>query len=95
MVSCIPCTETAPRDTSNTYTGGKDDAAPDAVCSFMLTIKVLEEMHARTRAQCVVFRHASGNKYDNATIDSDFKLILNFWTATRDPAVPEAADQRA
>ena len=81
--SCIPCTETAPMDTSATCAAEGDDHAPDAVRSFTLTIKVLQEMHAQTRAPRVGVRHASGDKYDNATIDSDFNLILNFWSATR------------
>ena len=95
MESCGPCTKTNPMDTSNTYTGAEDDAAPDAVRSFTLTIKVLQEMHARTRAPRAGVRHATGDKYDNATIDSDFKLILDLWSATRCRAVPEAADRRA
>ncbi len=73
MKSCGPCTETTQIYTSNTYTGAEDDAAPDAVRSFTLTIKVLQEMHARTRAPRAGVRHATGDKYDSATIDSDFK----------------------
>ena len=90
--SFAPCPDTAPMDTSNTSTGAEDDAAPDAVRSFTLTIKVLQNIHARTRAPRAVVRHATGDKYD---IDSDFKLILDLWSATRCRAVPEAADRRA
>ena len=82
-------------DTSATCAAEGDDHAPDAVRSFTLTIKVLQEMHAQTRAPRVGVRHASGDKYDNATIDSDFNLILNFWSSTRGPTVHDAADRRA
>ena len=61
----------------------------------MRTIKVLKEMHTRMRAPRAGIRHATGDKYDNATINSDLKLILDLRSATRCRAVPDAADRRA
>ena len=75
-----------------TCTGAEVDATPvpDAVRTFTLMVNALEEMHAQRLQPRAGVRSASGGKYDQATIDTDIRLILELWAGTVGTKSPAA-----